>query len=388
MNAIVSRTQDTLLARLAGVQAGTPLADALAVREEAVLNAEASARVLFDEGDLERLSLPERLAFALATCEAHADTLLAVHYRERLVAAGGASAENARTQVALQHVRRLAVEPVRATSADLRTLEAAGWSADAILTLSQIVAFTSFQSRYLTGLRLIVGTAAVSQAPLVEVRAGIWHEQPKTDTGRDAPTAFTRDELGWEPWLAPREPSTLSADEAFQLDKAGHLKSEYFLLLARDLPVLQHRTRTDKGIFYTHGGLSRAERELAATVTSKVNGCIYCASVHARKSAQLSGEAPAIDRLLVIAPGDDLTAGQVARWQSQIRFAAQLAATPHAATPAHLASLRASGLTELELLDLVGAVAFFSWANRLMLTLGEPFLLAMSPLNVEICPKP
>jgi len=35
--------------------------------------------------------------------------------------------------------------------------------------------------------------------------------------------------------------------------------------------------------------------------------------------------------------------------------------------------LRDIGLTDLELLDLVGAVAFFSWANRLMLTLGEPY---------------
>jgi alkylhydroperoxidase domain protein len=141
------------------------------------------------------------------------------------------------------------------------------------------------------------------------------------------------------------------------------------------LPVLEHRSRTDKGIFYSHGGLPRAERELAATVTSKVNGCIYCASVHARKAAQLSGEVSAVDALLAVAPGADLAASQTPRWQAQIRLAAQLAATPQAANASHLAALRAMSLSELELLDLVGAVAFFSWANRLMLTLGEPFLL-------------
>ena len=34
--------------------------------------------------------------------------------------------------------------------------------------------------------------------------------------------------------------------------------------------------------------------------------------------------------------------------------------------------LRAAGLGDLEILDLVQATAFFAWANRLMLTLGEP----------------
>ncbi len=376
MNTSVLKPDETLLTQLAGVQAGTPLAAALAVREDAVHNAEASGRVLFESADLQRLSLNERLAFAFATSEAHDDELLVSHYRARLAAAGGAPVDNARTQAALRHVRLLATEPVRASPNDLRLLEAAGWSADAILTIAQIVAFTSFQSRYLAGLRLIADSANAANVPIAEVRAGTWHTQPLTVSGQPAPTAFTRVELGWEPWLAPRDRATLSEDESTQLEKAGHLNSDYFMLLARDLPVLTHRTRTDKGIFYTHGGLSRAERELAATVTSKVNGCIYCASVHARKSAQLSGEVAAIDTLLAVAPGGDLAAGQSVRWQALIRFAAQFAATPDAATSAHLAPLRALGLGELELLDLMGAVAFFSWANRLMLTLGEPYIPA------------
>jgi alkylhydroperoxidase family enzyme len=38
----------------------------------------------------------------------------------------------------------------------------------------------------------------------------------------------------------------------------------------------------------------------------------------------------------------------------------------------HLAGLRSVGLDDLEILDLTGATAFFAWANRLMLTIGEP----------------
>lgn len=41
-----------------------------------------------------------------------------------------------------------------------------------------------------------------------------------------------------------------------------------------------------------------------------------------------------------------------------------------------MAALREQALTDLELLDLVQATAFFAWANRLMLTLGEPFIPA------------
>jgi len=34
--------------------------------------------------------------------------------------------------------------------------------------------------------------------------------------------------------------------------------------------------------------------------------------------------------------------------------------------------LRAAGLDDLALADLIHAAAFFNWANRLMLSLGEP----------------
>lgn len=374
---ITTNPLDTLAVRLAGIAAGTPLAEALTTRAEASLQTEASAHVLFDAVDTARLSRAERFAIALATAEVHQHEALVTHYRARLAEAGGAPAQDARQQAALQHARLLAAAPVRSGAAELQALQAAGLSLDAIVTLSQIVAYVSYESRLVIGLALLSGASVAADAATPAIAAGAWHTQAVTQSGKPAPVAFTRDELGWEPWLAPRDAATLNAAETEQLTKAGHLKSDYFMLLARDAPVLDHRTRADKGIFYTHGGLSRAERELAATVTSKVNGCIYCASVHARKTVQLGGgEAAPVDALLAVPPGGDLAAGQSPRWQAQIRFAAQLAATPSAVTAAHLAPLRALGLSELELLDLVASVAFFSWANRLMLTLGEPFLKA------------
>ena len=56
------------------------------------------------------------------------------------------------------------------------------------------------------------------------------------------------------------------------------------------------------------------------------------------------------------------------------RSAAALSVPPPAATPLHLAALEKEGLDTLAQLDLVQSAAFFAWANRLMLTLGEPWL--------------
>jgi len=364
----------TLAVQLAGIPADNPLAAALTTRGPAIGHAEASATVLFDQVDEARLSRSERLALAQAVAQWHDDAALVDHYRHRGNAnAGVVQATGSRWEALLHHAQQVTQNPVSITPTDLHALQTAGCSEDAIVTASQIVAYVSFQSRLITGLRLLAHADAATNAQ-PPVHAGVWHTQVRTQAGRAAPTAFTRDELGWEPWLSPRSADTLSANETEQLRKAGHLQSDYFMLLARDAPVLHHRTRTDHGIFYSHGGLPRAERELAAAVTSKVNGCIYCASVHARKAAQLSDNVAALDALLAVAPGGGLTAGQSPRWQAQIRFAAQLAATPARLSTAEVKPLRELGLTDLELLDLVGAVAFFSWANRLMLTLGEPFL--------------
>jgi hypothetical protein len=64
------------------------------------------------------------------------------------------------------------------------------------------VAFVSFQSRLLLGLRALNHQPIVSaDTPVV---AGYWHTTPQTQSGKAAPVRFTRDELHWEPWLADK----------------------------------------------------------------------------------------------------------------------------------------------------------------------------------------
>ncbi|WP_338638128.1 alkylhydroperoxidase domain protein (plasmid) [Erwinia persicina] len=359
---------DDLLQALASISPDSPLAAARLTRDAATEHAQGSYDVLFSPHGNGDFPLPARLAMAQQVAHWHSEPRLAAHYAARQKEAPPGE----KWHSALAHAERLTFQPAAAGPAHLRELEQAGWSADDIVTLSQLVAFVSFQSRLLRGLRLLSGEDVGAERPEPAVAAA-WRTDPTTASGQPAPPAFTRAELGWEPWLAAKKLEEFSAAEKATLAKFGHSDSDYFRLLGRNLPLLEQRTLTDKGIFYTAGGLPRKERELAATVASKVNGCIYCASVHARKAAQLSKQPEDIQRLIDTAPGQPLAADQAVRWLAIIDFAASLSTTPPTPRQAQLVQLRAQGLSELELLDLIQSTAFFAWANRLMLTLGEPF---------------
>lgn len=185
-----------------------------------------------------------------------------------------------------------------------------------------------------------------------------------------APGKFVNHSLGWKPWVAPLAKEELTDAQREALIKPERADQEYFRLLARDPEALKARTLTDLDIFYnTDGGLGRAERELAAAVVSRLNGCDYCASVHQARSKEEGGDAAVIDRLL----GEGVAADLGTEAWNAIRDAAvALTRTPNAFGPREVAGLRQAGLDDLAVIDVINASSFFNWANRLMLTLGEP----------------
>ena len=183
------------------------------------------------------------------------------------------------------------------------------------------------------------------------------------------PDAFTREQLEWLPWLEPLSESELTERHLAGLVDASRAKSPYFMLLARDPDTLGARTRTDKDIFYNpDAGLPRAERELSATATSRYNGCIYCASVHARFASHFSQRTADMQRLLDKGVSTDM--GE--RWNAIVAASVALAATPAAFGSEQITRLRKVGLDDLAISDVIHGAAFFNWANRLMLSLGEP----------------
>ncbi|WP_353115231.1 alkylhydroperoxidase domain protein [Microbacterium sp.] len=183
------------------------------------------------------------------------------------------------------------------------------------------------------------------------------------------PFAFTRAEVGWTPHLAPLAEDELTERHLDGLVDAGRAKSDYFRLLARDPEVLKARTLVDKDIFYNVAeGLPRAERELAATAASRRNGCVFCASVHSRFAAHYSKRVDDVDRLLE----QGVTTELGERWDAIVAASVALTDTPNAFGEGEIARLRAAGLDDLEIADVVHGAAFFNWANRLMLSIGRP----------------
>ncbi|HFF1655672.1 TPA: CMD domain-containing protein [Providencia rettgeri] len=276
-------------------------------------------------------------------------------------------------QAAAEYLQILTLSPKDTQFSLIETLITQGWENSDIVLLAQLITFVTYQARLVEGIELLT-TSKNDPRDVAKIVAGKWNHQPFTRQGRTSPTAFTQDNLGWEAWITARKAETLSDEETQVMKKFGQLTSEYFLLLAHQSKILEIRTLIDRGVFYTAGGLPRWEREFAAAAVSKVNGCIYCASVHARKASQYAKERRSdVDKLLATPTGEILADGFDDRLLAITDLVASLSATPIQATISQVATLRQLGLSELELLDLIQSTAFFSWANRLMLSLGEPF---------------
>ena len=118
---------------------------------------------------------------------------------------------------------------------------------------------------------------------------------------------FTNEVLGWKAWL-----DTVKLDEAtpeqMAVLEASHPQaktSDYYLLLVHEPEILDHRSITYNAIMYAPRGLVRADRELGALAVSRINGCVYCASVHAQRFEQLAKRNEVVAELFV----DPNTAG-------------------------------------------------------------------------------
>ncbi|MCU1422076.1 MAG: alkylhydroperoxidase domain protein [Microbacteriaceae bacterium] len=186
----------------------------------------------------------------------------------------------------------------------------------------------------------------------------------------EAPNAFTQAELGWEAWLEPLPVEELTERHWAGLVDRGRANSPYFRLLVRDPDILGARTRTDNDIFYKEkGGLPRAQRELSAAAASRTNGCIFCASVHSRFATHHSKRRDDVQRLL-----DDGTSAPQGdpQWRAVIDASVALTRTPGEFGTENVRRLRDAGLDDLAIADAIHGAAFFNWANRLMLSLGEP----------------
>ncbi|MGO4577574.1 peroxidase-related enzyme [Cupriavidus sp. 2TAF22] len=181
---------------------------------------------------------------------------------------------------------------------------------------------------------------------------------------------FTNEVLDWKAWLDVARLDQATPAQIAVLEES-HPKakvSDYYLFLVHQPEILRQRSTAFNAIMYAPGGMARAERELASTVVSRVNGCVYCASVHAQRFEQLAKRNDVIAQVFE----DPRGAGTTAREQAIAKFSIELTEQPDEVSADSLRALREVGVSDAEILDLIHSIAIFAWANRLMLNLGEP----------------
>ena len=195
-------TDADVIDALVGIAPESSLDAIRARRSEARIHAQATYRALFAPDVPGDVTAQERFAAGAFVAGLHGAAEIAAFYAERLAAAGASAAlrdavdaavaeakgrgpygrypagplsrEDAagptyragaktrgalgpRLAAAFEHVHMLVFHPRDATPVALKALLDAGWSTTGVVTLSQIVAFLSFQIRVVVGLRTLAG---------------------------------------------------------------------------------------------------------------------------------------------------------------------------------------------------------------------------------------
>ncbi|WP_312568116.1 peroxidase-related enzyme [Comamonas sp.] len=370
--------------RLAGLTAHHPLHATRQERAKVAIATQACEDLLLGNRLAGQLSQAERLVLAAEQARVSGIAALEAEYRTRAHALGdaitpalrqildtaGTTTGHARLDAMLHFVRTLALNPAQSDQAALLAMPAAGLSVDDTVLLAQLIGFVAYQARLLAGVQAMaaLGSVAAQAATAVET-APFVHPANLPAPGEPLRrNGFTSETLDWKAWLPVLNPATATAAQQ-QVLEVSHPKAktmDFYLLLGRQPEVLLERSQAFNAIMYAPGGLSRAEREVAATAVSRSNRCVYCASVHAQRFEQLAKRNDVMAQLF----DDPDTAGTNARERAIIQASLVLTRTPAQLGTAHIQALRDAGLSDLEVLDMLHSAALFGWANRLMLNLG------------------
>jgi len=181
---------------------------------------------------------------------------------------------------------------------------------------------------------------------------------------------FTLDLLEWSPWIERAGDTDLEPEQRAKVEAyvGSTPNADYIGVLANDFEALLARASVHRHVYATAGPEAGAHRELGATTASRINGCVFCASVHSRMYANYSKNRDVAQRFLD--EGVDAHLPPVER--AVVDLAAKITRDPESLNQADLEPLRALGFDDLGILDVINYTAFFANANRLMLTLGEP----------------
>jgi uncharacterized peroxidase-related enzyme len=117
--------------------------------------------------------------------------------------------------------------------------------------------------------------------------------------------------------------------------------------------------------------LDEADREMIAVVVSAFNRCTYCIVSHGHALRVALGGTLAAEMLADHIAANWRHADLDDRRRTICAYAEKLTATPHLADEADLAALRAVGLSDGEVWDVVEITAMYNFTNRMALATGQ-----------------
>jgi uncharacterized peroxidase-related enzyme len=112
--------------------------------------------------------------------------------------------------------------------------------------------------------------------------------------------------------------------------------------------------------------LDAAEREMIAVAVSMANGCLYCLVAHGAALREALGDPILADRITL----DHRRAGLDERRTAILDFAVKITERPLDCDPKDLERLRAFGLSEAEVWDVIEIASMYNFTNRMSLACG------------------
>jgi uncharacterized peroxidase-related enzyme len=368
--------------QLAGLAPDSPVAALRREKPDLVAFAQGSDQSLLEPADPGDLSLLERHAVAYRVGLLTGFPTVEKRHRRRLLDFGRTDLAShverypdaklePRLAAIIRHTDLVTLRPGAAGPEDIAALHAAGLSPRAVVTLGQLLGFLGYQVRAIAVARAFAEGPELTTAPA--------KDRPQVDPStRERPQRqrlrFSSTRFDWKPWTATIAEGEATPEQWQVLDDVvpAMKKNPYYLLLAQDPEPLRQRTGLFNGIMKGEGGSAKSDRELAAVATSRVNGCVYCAAVHASAYNQMTGDTDQMQRILD--EGVDTPLRE--RERAIVDVSVKLTQDPATFTAADLQPLRDLGFSDLEILDITNGAAIFAWANRLLQTLGESQLAA------------
>lgn len=172
--------------------------------------------------------------------------------------------------------------------------------------------------------------------------------------------------MPWIKTISPNEAEGELADIYRTIGSARGGIADIHRVQSLNPRALQAHLEIYKAIVFGRSTLSRVARERIAVVVSAANHCAYCVAHHGEALRQLGEDQATVESLA----GGELPPKLAAAELALLRRAYRAALSPADCTEASIRELVSLGFDDRAILDAALTVAYFSFVNRLVLSLG------------------